>query len=424
MLERDPSPNLLADVVVAEPPFGLAMPTGFNLTDPRWALAGPPPKNNSETAWLQHAIAHLAPEGRGFVVTGLGSTFNNVSAQIRRSLVRARCVEAVVALPPKLLLHTAIPTALWVVRRPQRFGDGRPRHESFDVSHSDPSDDLPIHAWLSHPQKYAELSWARPAVEDILADDEVNLNPRRWLQITVNVDDVIERYQRAASELATTVAFLRRDRRMRVASPAKTPHTVSVRTLEKQSAVQIMQARSKGRRDSDEQDDVESPWVVTTRMIREGLPNLPEGGPPLDRVSTDSQFDVPTVDYSITEPGDVLVTTMRTIRAVVDETGGRTLRPGIIRLRLDRHQLDPHYVAQCLAGSWNQSLETGSYIPHANVRDLELPLIPIQEQLHVVNYLNETRGISSAGQTLIVAAEELASAQLDAVRFDVRLPDD
>jgi hypothetical protein len=43
-LERDPDSGILADVVVAEPPFGLAMPRGFSLTDARWALAGPPPK--------------------------------------------------------------------------------------------------------------------------------------------------------------------------------------------------------------------------------------------------------------------------------------------------------------------------------------------------------------------------------------------
>jgi len=59
ILERDPHPDLRADVVVAEPPLGLAMPTGFSVTVPRWALAGPPPKNNSDTAFLQHAITHL-----------------------------------------------------------------------------------------------------------------------------------------------------------------------------------------------------------------------------------------------------------------------------------------------------------------------------------------------------------------------------
>jgi type I restriction-modification system DNA methylase subunit len=35
ILERDPHPDLRADVVVAEPPLGLAMPTGFSVTVPR-----------------------------------------------------------------------------------------------------------------------------------------------------------------------------------------------------------------------------------------------------------------------------------------------------------------------------------------------------------------------------------------------------
>jgi hypothetical protein len=423
VLERDPVPTLLADVVVAEPPFGLAMPPGSNLTDTRWALGGPPPKNNSETAWLQHAIAHLSPRGRGFVVTGLGSTSSNTSAQIRRSLVRARCIEAVVALPPKLLLHTAIPTALWILRSAE--APTLANHVTFfDMSHMDPSEDLPIQGWLSQPDEYAgELAAARTAIEDVLADDEANLNPRHWIQANVDVGEVIDRYQRAAAELDTAIEFVQHDHKLYPISPTTAPHTVSVRMLEKRGVIQIMQGRSRTRRDDDSEDAVDSPWIVTTRMIREGLPELPEGGPPAVGVASDSPFDIPTVDYNVTEHGDVLVTTMRTIRAVVDETGGRTLRPGISRIRVDQDQLEPHYVAECLAGSWNQRIETGTYIPHANIRDLEIPLLSVQEQIKVVNYLNQVRGLAAVGGALVSASNQLAQAQLDAIRFDVGLPD-
>lgn len=420
VLGRDPSPGLLADVIVAEPPFGMAMPPGFNLTDARWALAGPPPKSNSETAWLQHIIAHLAPEGRGFIVTGNGSTFNAASAQIRRSLVRARCVEAVIALPPKLLLHTAISTALWVVRSPGA-STGPGRVTFLDVSDRDPSEELPIHGWLANPEKYDDLSWARPSLEEVLADDEVNLSPRHWLQVSIDVDAVTDQYEKASSELRTAIASLNGHRTLRVVNPSATPHTVSVRALEKQGAVHITQARSKPRRDRDEEDDVQDPSIVTTRMIREGLPDLPERLLSIEESPAASQFDIPTVDYNVTEPGDVLLSTMRTIRAVVDPTGGRTLSSGVIRLRIDQNQLNPHYVAECLAASWNQSLETGNYIPHANVRDLQIPLIPIDEQIRVTNYLDEARRISSAGRVLISAADRLAGTQLDAIRFDLKL---
>lgn len=423
VLDRDPVPTLLADVVVAEPPFGMAMPPGFSLTDTRWSLGGPPPKNNSESAWLQHAVAHLAPEGWAYVVTGLGPTTSTTTAQIRRALVRARCIDAIVALPPKMLLHTAIPTVLWVLRSPHTSTPAD--HVTFfDMSQMDPSENLPVQAWLSKSKKHDELTAARATVEDVLADDQVNLNPRRWIQLVVDDQEVVERYQRAATALARTIEFLRQDHhKLRMATPAASSQTVNMAALEKQGAVQIMQPRTKARRDEDTKDADESPWVVTTRMVREGLPELPEAGPDFSSVTTDSPFDIPTVDYSVTEPGDVLVTTMRTVRAVVDETGGRTLRPGVIRIRVNRRQLDPHYVAECLAGSWNQRIETGAYIPHANIRDLEVPLLPIEEQVDVVSSLSRIRSLASAGRALESASDDLAQAQLESLRFDVRLED-
>lgn len=427
VLERDPDPDLRADVVVAEPPFGLAMPTGFSMADPRWALAGPPPKNNSETAWLQHAITHLTPQGRGFVITGLGSTMATSLAAIRRPLVRARCIEAVLVLPPKLLLHTAIPTALWVLRSP--YAPSQADHVTFiNASRLDPSENLPIQAWLSQPETYADkrLLWARIPVEDVLADDHLSLNPLRWTQTTVDAGQIVQRYHRSASELDAAIELLNQEKDLAIGGIPPASHTVSVRTLEQQGALKILQTRSKGRRALDTDDADENPWVVTTRMIRDGLPELPTSPPMREPdhsfTSDDDLFSV--IDESYTEPGDVLVTTMRTIQAVVDETGGRTLRPGIIRVRVDQDQFEPHYLAECLAGSWNQRFETGAHIPHANIRELEIPLLPIDEQIRLASDVNQARRVAAAGRRIASASEELASAQLEAIRFDVRLARD
>jgi hypothetical protein len=291
-----------------------------------------------------------------------------------------------------------------------------------DASQLDPSENLPLQSWLSQPEMYADdrLSWARIPVEDVLADDQLSLDPRHWTQTTVDVEQIVERYHRAASELAGAIKFLTQDANLSIGRTPSAPHTVSVRTLEQQGALKIVQTRSKGRQDADSDDAAENPWVVTTRMIRDGLPKLPTSRP-MNETLGDA---LRQIDDGYTKPGDVLVTTMRTIRAIVDETGGRTLRPGIIRVRVDRHQFEPHYFAECLAGSWNQRFETGSYIPHASFRDLEIPLVPIDQQIRLVDDVNQARSMAAAGRRIASASDELAAAQLDAIRFDIRLSED
>ena len=412
VLERDPDPGLLADVVVAEPPFGLAMPTGFSLTDSRWALAGPPPKKNAEIAWLQHAIAHLAPTGRGFVVTGLGTTSSTSSAQIRRALVWSRSIEAVIALPPKMLLHTARPTVLWVLR-----STNAPKAANqvlfIDASQLDPTDSFPFQTWLLQPEKYVDthLSWACVAIGDLLANDQFSLDPRHWTQKNVDVEQITERYHRAASDLSEAIEFLMENRNLAIDRKALASHTVSIRTLEQQGALQITQSRSKP-------GDIESAGqdgrLVTTRMIKDAFAKFPASLPVPE---TDSRS--PADDY--TEPGDVLVTIKRTIRAVVDEIGGRALGPGVIRVRVDQGQFEPHYFAECLAASWNQQFETGSSVPHAGLRDLDIPLIALDEQVQLMKNINRARRVSAAAKRVSSACEAIATVRLEATRFNVQL---
>jgi hypothetical protein len=364
VLKRDPHPRLRADVVVAEPPLGLAMPSGFSLTDSRWALAGPPPKKNADSAWLQHAIAHLSPTGRGLVVTGVGSTSAGSSAHIRRALVRSRCVEAVIALPPKMLLHTSIPTMLWVLRSaeaPQPADDV----VFVDVSDRDPTDSFSIQTWLSQSEK-------RIAVEDLLDHEQVNLDPRHWTQTTVDVGQITEHYHRAAADLSDALEFLSGNRDLTFERAVPDSHTVSVRTLEQQGALEITQARR-------------------------------------------------GADADHTQAGDVLVTIKRTVRAVVDDHGGSARVPGAIRIRVDPGQLDPHYFAECLAASWNQRFEAGSSKPHAGLRDLDIPLLPLDEQARLMHEIDCARRMSAAAQRISAASEAMSAARLEAIRFNVEL---
>ncbi|MBO0866730.1 MAG: hypothetical protein J2P16_16850, partial [Mycobacterium sp.] len=111
----------------------------------------------------------------------------------------------------------------------------------------------------------------------------------------------------------------------------------------------------------------------------------------------------------------------RTIRAVVDEIGGRALGPGVIRVRVDQGQFEPHYFAECLAASWNQQVETGSAISHGSLRDVDIPLIPLDEQVQLMNDVNRARQVSAAAKRVSSASEALATVRLEAIRFNVEL---
>jgi hypothetical protein len=435
VLTRDPHLDLRADVVVTEPPFGLDMPTDFNLSDPRWAIAGPPPKGNSETAWIQHAIYHLAPSRRGFVVTSLGSLSGANSASIRRALVRQGCIEAVVTLPRKLVNYTSIPTALWVVRSPN------PREPLeqltfINASQLDPAEDFPISLWLSHPEgsEDTRVLWARISVEDVLADDPISLDPRRWTQTSVDTGDIVHRHRMAKAKLQTAIATIGEAITLPADVTSLASQIVNVRTLEHQGLVRITRGRGvridKGtptHPDIDADADAANPELVTIRMIREGtLPPLPARLELWTGFGIDEQNVARSnTDRNYTDPGDVLVITLGNIRAVVDETGGRILGAGVFRVAVDHQHFEPNYFAGCLNGSWNERFEwSPSTVRRADLLDLEIPLIPREDQVRIAEQIRQTQAIGAAGWRIAQASDELTATWLEAVRFGVSLSDE
>jgi hypothetical protein len=407
VLMTDPDPDLRADVIVAEPPFGMSMPPNFSITDGRWALAGPPPRSNSETAWLQHVVGHLREGGRGYVLTTMTTTFTPAAAKTRRALLRAGCVEAIIALPPKTLQHTAIPTALWVLRPAE---SPPPKTVMVvDASSAEPSADLA--SWTHTPMSVNtssapdRVAFKSVALNELMSDDDADLNPKRWVEMHFDVIDIARRHRDAHADLSAALALVQHFHLGPVQPKLPPSHVATVRQLEAQDALRVLsRGPAKTEKDGDETD----PRVVTTQMVRDGLPPLPPD------ISVNP-------DKYTTSPGDILATTMRTIRTVVDVSGGRTLRPGVIRIWCDPAQFDPAYVAECLAAQWNQRFEHGSSIPHASIRDLEIPLIPLAAQRAIAEEVQLLKTVDQNARRVSAASEKLAAAFLDAVRFNVEL---
>ena len=410
VLTSDPDPALRADVVVAQLPLGPHQAHEFSKSDQRWTLAGPPPPKTPEFAWIQHVIAHLAPEARGYLLASPETTFAPRTAKMRRLLVDAGCVEAVIGLPPKMIPLSAVPAVLWVVCRPgaSRFADSV---LVIDASGLSPADELRVTEWLRQPSTLdsAHVAWTTVRVAEVLADEEVSLSPRGLTASIVDPQDIADRYVVARSDLAAALHAMGSADLISEGLSLPASRVATIRQLKRQGSVDVF--RTRGRRNSEDPDQENSGrWIVTTDMVRDGLVPLPA-----DEDLSSRRGE------NLTEPGDVLATTMRTLHAVVDETGGRSVGPGVIRLRVDRSQFNPGYIAACVTAGWNQRYEAGFYTPHANIRDLEIPVIPLADQERVVRNVEQARSVADAAKLASLAATELAETLLESVRFNVDL---
>lgn len=116
---NDQHPDLRADFVMANPPFNIKEWWDGKLEgDPRWVY-GTPPKSNANYAWLQHMLYHLAPTGSMALLLANGSMSSNTNGEgeIRKELVKADLVEAIVALPGQLFTNTQIPACIWFLTK-------------------------------------------------------------------------------------------------------------------------------------------------------------------------------------------------------------------------------------------------------------------------------------------------------------------
>ncbi|MEV8406222.1 class I SAM-dependent DNA methyltransferase [Streptomyces niveus] len=121
-LADDEHPDLKADFVMAQPPFGVS-DWPRNEDDPRWVY-GVPPRTNANYAWLQHAVSKLSDRGTAGIVLANGSLSSRSPSEkrIRQALVEADLVAAIVALPGQLFHSTRIPACLWVLAKDKSAG--------------------------------------------------------------------------------------------------------------------------------------------------------------------------------------------------------------------------------------------------------------------------------------------------------------
>lgn len=203
--------TLKADYVLANPPFNISDWGGNKLTeDVRWKY-GVPPEGNANYAWLEHIVYHLAPNGVAGVVLANGALSSNTSNEgvIRKNLVDAKLVDAIVALPDKLFYSTPIPVSLWILNRNKKdnpkfreredeilFIDGRNLGELVDRKHRElSSEDIKkisdtYHNYRNLNGQYEDIQgFCKAAKLDEVREHEYVLTPGRYVGIEEQEDD-------------------------------------------------------------------------------------------------------------------------------------------------------------------------------------------------------------------------------------------
>ncbi|GGQ07390.1 N-6 DNA methylase [Streptosporangium pseudovulgare] len=367
-LRADAFPGETADAVVCNPPFN-DRAWGYEelASDPRWEY-GLPPRMESELAWVQHALAHLRPDGVAVLLMPPAVGNRRSGRRIRGQLLRRGALRAVIGLPTGAVPNVAVALNLWVLRRPAE--PRTPGHVLMADTSGRPEDyaEAAVAAWrrfdageeLDEPG----VSRAVPVID--LLDDEIDLTPARHLSTAAHLppERVTGTRDRLADLLRTVaelVPAVRTEPRDLPLVPLSELLRRGMLTLHQQSPV----------RPGEETEVADGSAVLTAEDVV--LDRPPSGRTPGHAVRREI----------LTRPGDVAVPQIvRVPVARVLTRGGSVLGTQLHLLRPDPEVLDADFLAGFLSGPANLR----HYGPASNtgirvdVRRAEVPLLPIEEQ--------------------------------------------
>lgn len=349
-------------------------------------------------------MAHLADEGVGYVLTSPGVLFRRgAEAEIRRNLLLGGWVHAVIGLPGEMLPHTSIPTALWVLGQARKT---RTNVLLIDAS-AEYTPETKVSAWLSEGEALANVFHVWVPIDELTAGD-ADISPSRWM-LSDSMDDAkLEQAFKQTWQDMRRASVALSDISNAVAAPAifGTSPVLTVAELVEAGAIETAAARPVRKADA---GDLQGRHVDAAAIRRRELPSIGD----LDHVEA----------RELTAPGDVLLTAMHDVQAMVDDEGGHVPVGGVYRIRLINHaKLDPHYLADALAGAWNLRLASGATIPRIPVREIEVPVPSLHDQRAIHFAVSEARRARDLATEAAKAADSMAGIMLTAVRHGITLP--
>ncbi|MBB5874346.1 hypothetical protein F4553_007780 [Allocatelliglobosispora scoriae] len=391
-LLADGFPELLADAVVANAPFGIHDWGHEKLAyDPRWTF-GLPPRTEPELAWVQHALAHLLPGKRAVLLMPPAAAARPAGRRIRSELVRRGALQAVIALPAGLMPPAAIGLHLWVLVRPEPGSVPDPRLLFVDSAQSAPGKapsraeniafvrEVVERAWTAYgsggPDHESGIYRIVPAVDVI--DDEVDLTPRRYLPLasrpSLNAGDLRSQLK-SFRDLLDEIRDGLPSARVTDAEPMADAPSADIADLVRSGSLSVHRAIVRTR---DEQPE-NGPQVPAVTG-----PDVVAGGPPTGIASQGA--DQP--GETRIRPDDVLIPVVArelVARVATPEQVGAELGPGVHAVRVDPDVLDPWFLAGVLSRTDNARLggrvsTTAAGMLRIDVRRLAIPVLPIATQ--------------------------------------------
>ena len=209
------------DLVIANPPFS-SKNWGHEKFkaggDPFGRIHHLPPKRHGEMAFVQHMVASLTRNGRLAVVLPNGALFRARNEEaVRRDLVEADLVEAVIQLPRDMFYGAGIPACYLVVNMAKResrhgrvlFINGSERFERVDTKNALRSKDIDqiVDAFKDDENVPGFSSWV--SCEEI-ARRRYNLSVRRYVASSSDLGTTQLSLTASIAELRTAQAQRRK----------------------------------------------------------------------------------------------------------------------------------------------------------------------------------------------------------------------
>ncbi|MEV4439370.1 N-6 DNA methylase [Streptomyces sp. NPDC049577] len=417
-LRADAHAAARADVVLCNPPSNERdWGHGELATDMRWVY-GQPPRTESELAWVQHAVASLAPEGVAVLVLPPAVAARRAGRRIRAGLLRAGVLRAVIALPPGAAPPYGVGLHLWVLSPEGSSGqrDTQPEVLLIDATHGlhPTAGDGGGFDWASVTAQVVKSLEGRighgsisiPVVE--LLDERVDLTPARhipgsraatmvdlrraWARFDVHMGELHDA-SRALSTLAP-------------APDGDAIPLISVAELERAEAVEILTGQTlpeplvrRGERGEDE----------ARVLIGPPLPGLPELWLPAAAVARGERDG----SLTVTASQDVIVCTLaRSFDARIETDAPSVLGPQVLALRVDPAVLDPWFLAGCLRAPANvrQAGTHASTSSRIDVRRLQVPRFSLAEQRRYGDIYRKVSAFERGIDGLKAVGSELTSS--------------
>jgi len=225
VLREDLLWDVRAERVLADPPWNVHLDgSGIKPDDPRW-IWGDPSYGDTNMAWVQHCLFHLADGGRAVVALPPKVLFDKSrSALAMQGIIKSGYLDAVISLPAGLMSSRSLRCALLVFVKGRPLKGGRPAPtmmvyvdddlaKGMGRSKSLPSDLIDdiaeaYEVWTVGEQSISDVLDLEWVDYEELAANDFDLDPRRYVVPPASEVDTVEMaaiHRSLALQLAETI---------------------------------------------------------------------------------------------------------------------------------------------------------------------------------------------------------------------------